>query len=140
MSFLSKFFKKKDKKQDPVHFSMDDMLNNFCYIGDLQALKENGTRFILPVGIVVSKYARLGKNCILYQNVTIGGKDFPNYSENPSRYPQIGDNVVIYPGAFIIGPVKIGKNSVIGANTVVVSDVPENCTISGNPSKIMPKR
>ena len=116
------------------------MLKEFCYIGDLDALKAQGTRFILPIGLIVSKYVRMGKNCILYQNVTIGGKDFPSHPGNPEHYPQIGDNTVIYPGAFIVGPIKIGNNCIIGANTVVVSDVPDNMMISsGNSLKIMPR-
>lgn len=115
------------------------MLKETCYIGDLEALKAQKTRFILPVGLVISKYARLGKNCVLYQNVTIGGKDFPNKVGNPDHYPQIGDNVVIYPGAFIVGAVKIGNNCIIGANTVVVSNIPDNSMVGGNPSKVMPR-
>ncbi len=115
------------------------MMREMCYIGDPETLKAQGTRFILPVGLVISKYARLGKNCVLYQNVTIGGKDYPNRVGNPDNYPQIGDNAIVYPGAFIIGPVKIGANCIIGANTVVVSDVPDNSMVAGNPAKIMPR-
>lgn len=119
--------------------SEERMLKEFCYIGDLDALKAQGTHFILPVGLIVSKYARLGKNCILYQNVTIGGKDFPGHTGNPANYPQIGDNVVVYPGAFIAGPITIGNNCIIGANTVVFGNVPDNCMVSGNPAKITPR-
>ena len=128
------------KSSGGTGFTEKEMLANFCYIGDMEGLKKQGTKFILPVGLVVSKYVRFGKNCILYQNVTIGGKDFPNHPGNPVHYPQIGDNVIIYPGACILGPVKIGSNSVIGANTVVVSNVPDNSMVSGNPAKIIPKK
>lgn len=114
------------------------MLKEMCYIGNPEALKANQTRFILPVGLVISKYASIGKNCVIYQNVTIGGKDF-NKPGNPANYPKIGDNVIIYPGAFIVGPVTIGNNCIIGANTVVVSNVPENSMVGGNPAKIMPR-
>ena len=113
------------------------MLKEMSYIGDIEALKAQGTRFILPVGLVISKYVKIGKNCIIYQNVTIGGKDFPNHAGNPDHYPQIGDNVVIYPGAFIVGAVKIGNNCIIGANTTVVTDVPENSMVSSSPAKIL---
>ncbi len=115
------------------------MLKETCYIGDIEALKAQGTRFILPTGLIISKYAKLGKNCLLYQNITIGGKDFPKHPGNPDNYPQIGDNAVIYPGAFIVGPIKIGNNCIIGANTVVVSNVPDNSMVSGNPARIMPR-
>lgn len=132
------------KNEEPVGAELtaaeERMLKEYCYIGDLEALKAQNIRFILPVGLVISKYARLGMNCVLYQNVTIGGKDFPNHQANPANYPQIGNNVVIYPGAFIVGPIKIGNNCIIGANTVVVSDVPDNMMISsGNSVKIMPR-
>ena len=119
--------------------AQERMLKEFCYIGDLEALKAQGTRFLLPIGLVVSKYVRLGKNCILYQNVTIGGKDFPGHEGNPENYPHIGDNVVIYPGAIIAGPVRIGNNCIIGANTVVFGNIPDNSLVSGNPSKITPR-
>lgn len=131
------------KSDEPDRAEMTDaekrMMREMCYIGDPETLKAQGTRFILPVGLVISKYARLGKNCVLYQNVTIGGKDYPNRAGNPDNYPQIGDNAIVYPGAFIIGPVKIGNNCIIGANTVVVSDVPDNSMVAGNPAKIMPR-
>lgn len=131
------------KNDEPDRAEMTDaekrMMREMCYIGDPETLKAQGTRFILPVGLVISKYARLGKNCVLYQNVTIGGKDYPNRAGNPDNYPQIGDNTIVYPGAFIIGPVKIGNNCIIGANTVVVSDVPDNSMVAGNPAKIMPR-
>ncbi len=115
------------------------MLKEMCYIGDIEKLKQQGTRFILPVGVIISKYATLGKNCLIYQNVTIGGRDYPGHTGNLTNYPQIGDNVVIYPGAFIVGPVKIGNNCIIGANTVIVSNVPDNSMAGGNPAKIMPR-
>ena len=117
----------------------EKMLKEYCYIGDLDAVKAQKMRFILPVGVVISKYARFGMNCILYQNVTIGGKDFPGHPANPANYPQIGNNVVIYPGAFIAGPITIGNNCIIGANTVVFGNVPDNCMVSGNPAKITPR-
>lgn len=117
--------------------SQERLLKEMCYIGDLEALKAQQARFILPVGVVISKHAKIGKNCVIYQNVTIGGKDFGQ--TNPANYPTIGENVIIYPGAFIVGPVTIGSNTVIGANTVVVSNVPENSMVGGNPAKIMPR-
>ncbi len=131
----------KNDEQDKAEMTDAEkrMMREMCYIGDPETLKAQGTRFILPVGLVISKYARLGKNCVLYQNVTIGGKDHPNRVGNPDNYPQIGDNAIVYPGAFIIGPVKIGANCIIGANTVVVSDVPDNSMVAGNPAKIMPR-
>ena len=55
-------------------------------------------------------------------------------------YPEIGDNVIIYTGAKIIGNIKIGNNVIIGANSVVVSDIQDNVTVAGVPAKIVKER
>jgi serine O-acetyltransferase len=73
--------------------------------------------------------SRFGKNCTIYQNVTIAGKD--NFE------PVIGDNVVIGAGAVIIGNVNIGNNVIVGANAVVTKDFPDNCTVGGVPARII---
>lgn len=72
----------------------------------------------------------IGKDCWINQQVTIG------YS-NATDCPVIGDNVTISAGAKIIGKVKLGNNSKVGANAVVVKDVPENCTVVGVPAYII---
>lgn len=79
---------------------------------------------ILPhgiTGIFVSQSARIGKNCTIFQNVTIGRSG--NYA------PVIGDNCFIGAGAVIIGNIKIGNNCKIGANCTVFKDVPDNTTV-----------
>ncbi len=73
---------------------------------------------------------RIGDNCWINQQVTIG------YS-NETDCPVIGDNVKIFAGAKVIGKVKIGDNSSVGANAVVVKDVPPNCTVVGVPARIV---
>lgn len=73
---------------------------------------------------------KIGKNCWVNQQVTIG------YSNNTDR-PTLGDNVHITAGAKVIGKVKVGDNSIIGANAVVVKDVPPNCTVVGVPAYIV---
>lgn len=72
----------------------------------------------------------VGANCWINQQVTVG------YSSR-NESPVIGDNVIINAGAKVIGGVVVGKNSVIGANAVVVKDVPENCVVGGVPAKII---
>jgi serine O-acetyltransferase len=67
---------------------------------------------------------KIGRNCWINQQVTIG---FTNDTDRPT----IGDNVTIYAGAKVLGNVKIGDNSIVGANAVVLKDVPENCTVVG---------
>lgn len=80
-------------------------------------------KFAHPVGVVIGDGAIVGDGVVIFQNVTIGGKGGNNKVES-NKYPVIEDNVVIYAGAKIIGGITIGKGSVIGANAVVLSDVP----------------
>lgn len=83
------------------------------------------------MGVVIGETAEIGDNVTIYQGVTLGGtgKDFGK------RHPTVGDNVIIGAGAKVLGPISIGNNSKIGANSVVLSDVPENATAVGIPSK-----
>ncbi len=71
---------------------------------------------------------RIGDNFTCYQNVTIG-------SGKQNKRPRIGNNVTIYTSAIVIGDINIGDNVKIGAGAVVVKDVPNNCTVVGNPAK-----
>lgn len=85
-------------------------------------------------GVVIGETVEIGRNCILFHNVTLGGTG----KEKKKRHPTIGDNVYIGHGATILGPVTIGSNSKIGAQSVIVNrDVPENCTVIGFPPKIV---
>lgn len=86
-------------------------------------------------GIVISYNTIIGKNCTIYQGVTIG-QDRIKY---PNEAPVIGDNVMIGAGAKIIGPVKIGNNVKIGANCVVVTNVPDDATVVLHKPKIIIK-
>lgn len=84
-------------------------------------------------GSVVSPTAVIGKNVSLRQNTTIGSKGFLGAEKSPI----IGDNVVIGPNVCIIGDIRVGENSIIGAGAVVVKDVPANAVVAGNPAKII---
>ena len=83
-------------------------------------------------GFVISPDAHIGKNCTIFHQVTIG-----NDYRKLENVPTIGDNVVIYPGAKIVGKVHIGNNCEIGANTVVVKDVPDNCLVVAGEQRII---
>ncbi|BBB89453.1 MAG TPA: serine O-acetyltransferase [Methylomusa anaerophila] len=85
-------------------------------------------------GVVIGETTEIGRNCVMFHAVTLGGTG----KEKRKRHPTIGDDVFIGHGATIIGPVTIGSNSKIGAQTVIVNrDVPENCTVVGSPPRIV---
>lgn len=93
-----------------------------------------GTKFgYYGMAAVVHARAKIGKNCLIGTCVTIGGKS------GWFEVPEIGDNVQIASGSKILGPVKIGNNVFIGANSVVTKDIPNNCVVAGVPAKIIAK-
>ena len=81
------------------------------------------------VGVVIGETAELGANVTLYQGVTLGGTGF----ETGKRHPTVQDNVTIGSGAKLLGPITIGHGAKIGANSVVIYDVPANATVVGVP-------
>ncbi|MBS6666316.1 MAG: serine acetyltransferase [Coprobacillus sp.] len=83
------------------------------------------------LGIVIHPDAIIGRNCIIEQNVTIGGRS------GLTVLPKIGNNVLIGAGASVLGPVVVGDNVQIGAGAVVVHDIPEDCVVVGVPAKII---
>ena len=84
-------------------------------------------------GIVVGGGCKIGKNCTILQGVTIGS----NLFKDRYKLATIADNVLIGAGVKIIGPIKIGNNVTIGANSVVTKDIPDGVVIGGNPAKIL---
>lgn len=84
-------------------------------------------------GVVIGETAIIGNNVTLYQGVTLGGTG----KEQGKRHPTIGDNVMISAGAKVLGSFEVGANSKIGAGSVVLSAVPENCTVVGVPGRIV---
>ena len=90
------------------------------------------------MGVVIGETSEVGDNVTIYHAVTLGGSSPSIDSEkqrHEKRHPTIGHDVVIGSGAQIIGPVKVGNNSRIAANAVVVKDVPENATMVGIPAR-----
>src|SRR5215218_8686342 len=80
-------------------------------------------------GVVIGETAEIGDNVTLYQGVTLGGTGFAR----GKRHPTVDDEVVVGSGAKLLGPIRVGRASKIGANSVVIHDVPENSTVVGNP-------
>ena len=81
------------------------------------------------MGVVIGETAEIGANVTMYQGVTLGGTGF----ETGKRHPTVQDNVTIGSGAKLLGPITIGHGAKIGANTVVIHEVPPNSTVVGNP-------
>lgn len=88
------------------------------------------------MGVVVGETAEVGNNVTLYHGVTLGGTG----KDTGKRHPTVGNNVIIGSGAKILGPILIGDNSKVGANSVVLKDVPENSTVVGIPGKVVKKK
>lgn len=81
------------------------------------------------MGVVIGETAQIGDDVTLYQGVTLGGTGFAT----GKRHPTVQDNVTIGSGAKLLGPITVGHGAKIGANTVVIHDVPANSTVVGNP-------
>ena len=84
-------------------------------------------------GVVVGETAQIGDNVTLYQGVTLGGTGFAT----GKRHPTVQDNVTIGSGAKLLGPITVGHGAKIGANSVVITDVPPNSTVVGNPGHVV---
>lgn len=94
-----------------------------------------GRRFFIDhaMGVIIGETTIIGDDCVLYQNVTLGGTG----KESGKRHPTLGNNVMVGVGAAVLGSITIGDNSKIGGGSVVVKDVPPNCTVVGVPGHIV---
>jgi serine O-acetyltransferase len=84
-------------------------------------------------GVVIGETAEIGRGCVLFHQVTLGGTG----KERGKRHPTLGENVVVGTGAKILGNITIGNNVYVGANSVVLSDVPDNSTVVGVPGRVV---
>lgn len=91
--------------------------------------------FVHPVGVVIGKRVEIGKNVQIYSCVTIGRKGM----DRDKPMPVIEDNVIIYTGAKVLGNITVGEGAIIGANAVVIHDVPKNSIVVGVPGRIKKK-
>ena len=85
------------------------------------------------MGIVIGETATVGTDCTIYHGVTLGGTG----KDINKRHPDIGNHVLIGCGAKVLGPITVGNNSKIGANAVVLNNIPPNTTVVGIPGKII---
>jgi serine O-acetyltransferase len=94
-----------------------------------------GPRFFIDhgAGVVIGETAEIGADVTLYHGVTLGGTSW----RKGKRHPTLGDGVLVGAGAKILGPISIGAGARVGANSVVVQDVPDGCTVVGIPGKVV---
>lgn len=94
-----------------------------------------GKRLVIDhgMGIVIGETAEIGDDCLIYHGVTLGGTG----KDTGKRHPTIGNNVLIGTGAKVLGPFKIGDNSRIAANSVVLSEIPPDSTAVGVPARVV---
>ncbi|MBN2190640.1 MAG: serine O-acetyltransferase [Candidatus Aureabacteria bacterium] len=88
------------------------------------------------MGVVIGETTVIGENCTLFQGVTLGGTG----KERGKRHPTLGRNVVIGAGAKVLGNITIGDNSYVGANAVVLKDVPPDSTVVGIPGTVVKEK
>ena len=80
-------------------------------------------------GVVIGETAEIGDDVMLYHGVTLGGRGYWKDAKGSKRHPTLQDGVVVGVGSIILGPVKIGRKSTIGAGSIVLRDVPANSKI-----------
>ena len=94
-----------------------------------------GRRFFIDhgTGVVIGETTIIGDDCTIYQGVTLGGTG----KDHGKRHPTLGNNVLVGAGAKVLGPFKIGDNSNVAAGSVVLNEIPENCTAVGAPARVV---
>lgn len=122
---LARYIKNRIVYRYGIHLGLD------CKLGD-------NINFPHPQGIIIGKGTIIGSGCTIYQQVTFGKKNGDLDSLND--YPHLGKNVTVFAGAKIIGDIEIGENSVIAANSVVISNVEPNSVYGGIPAKKLKNR
>lgn len=120
MKILRNYFRNKNLKLTGAEFCIG------CEI-------EEGLIVKHPNGIVIGSNVKIGKNCTILQQVTLG-EDYKN--DGKHSYPVIKNNVIICAGSMILGNITIGNNCTIAANSVVLNDFNDNSLIAGSPAKL----
>lgn len=88
------------------------------------------------MSIIIGETAEIGDDCTLYQGVTLGGTG----KDVGKRHPTLGDRVLVGSGAKVLGPFKVGNDVKIGSGAVVLKEIPDGCTVVGNPGTIVKRR
>ncbi len=113
------------------------LIHRLCYC-EISTAADIGAGFAVfhPFGLVVGNTVKAGKNLTLSMDVVLGG-NIGKCREDGSEQPIIGDDVNIAAGSKIVGPVNIGNNCLIGANSVVITDIPSNSVAAGAPARVI---
>jgi serine O-acetyltransferase len=100
-----------------------------------------GKRFFIDhgAGIVIGETSEIGDDVMMYHGVTLGGHGWWTDKKGEKRHPTIGNNVTLGVGCKILGPIKVGDDSKVGAGAIVIKDVPKNSTIAGELGKYVVK-
>lgn len=85
-------------------------------------------------GVVIGETTKIGTDCVLFHQVTLGGVSM----SKGKRHPSLGDRVMVGAGAKVLGPIHVGSDARIAANAVVVRDVPAGCSAIGVPARVSP--
>lgn len=127
------------RKKVPIIPRILRVIGIILYSADVSPAAIIGQGFCVShtVGIVIGAGVKIGNNFRIFQNTTIGGRA---KEIDGKTMPTIGNNVAVYTGACVLGPVNIGDNVQIGANAVVTKDFPANCIVTGVPAKITRKK
>ena len=120
-----------------IRATQNHKIAHWCYEHDHKFLARYiSQRTRHKTGIEIHPGAKIGKrgdDCLLYQGVTLGGTG----KDTGKRHPTIGNNVLVGSGAKVLGPFKVGDNSRVAANSVVLREIPENSTAVGSPARVV---
>ncbi|GAB6189028.1 serine O-acetyltransferase [Marinitoga arctica] len=110
------------------------MISKILYSMDIHPAAKLSPGIVIDhgLGIVIGSTTTVGKGTLIYHQVTLGAK----HIKNGKRHPDIGENVILGAGSKILGDIIVGDNSVVAANSVVLTNVPSNCLVAGIPAKI----
>lgn len=116
-----------------------EYLIRVIYSSDISCRASIGPGLVISHGhdIVIGADVIIGKQCVIFNGVTLGNKDLTISSKGAQ--PSVGDRVILCTGAKVLGPISLGCNTVVGANAVVLKSFPENSILGGVPAKVIKK-